>query len=88
MKVIETYLIELSLDEALKVKNLKDILVYNPIFDKFRVYEVGRSFKNMTHQISKALLPKLKFFVFKEEDVPIVYPHEKGERNEEKLEEK
>ena len=70
MKKIEIELFELTYEEALRVTRGKDILVYNKLFEKSRIYEGGRSIKNMWNQISPVLHSELKFFVFKKEDVP------------------
>lgn len=71
VKVIDVELFELTYEEALKVARGKDILVYNKLFEKSRIYEGGRSIKNMWNKISPVLHSELKFFVFKKEDVPV-----------------
>ena len=71
VKVIDVELFELTYEEALRVTRGKDILVYNKLFEKSRIYEGGRSIKNMWNKISPVLHSELKFFVFKKEDVPI-----------------
>ena len=71
VKVVDVQLFELTSEEAMKVAKGKDILVYNRLFDKSRIYEGGRSIKNMWNQISPVLHSELKFFVFKKEDVPV-----------------
>ena len=70
MKEFDVKLYELTLEEVLKVVSGKDILVYNKLFEKSRIYEGGRSIKNMWNQISPVLHSELKFFVFREEDIP------------------
>ena len=71
VKVIDVELFELTYEEALKVARGKDILVYNKLFEKSRIYEGGWSIKNMWNKISPELHSELKFFVFKKEDVPV-----------------
>ena len=70
-KAVDMQLFELTSEEAMQVAKGKDILVYNRLFDKSRIYEGGRSIKNMWNQISPVLHSELKFFVFKKEDVPV-----------------
>lgn len=69
VKVIDIELFELTVDEAFKVSRGTDILVYNTLFDKSRIYEGGRSIKNFWKKISPVLHSEIKFFVFKLEDV-------------------
>lgn len=71
VKVVDVQLFELTSEEAMQVAKGKDILVYNRLFDKSRIYLGGRSIKNMWNQISPVLHSELKFFVFKKEDVPV-----------------
>lgn len=71
VKVVDVELFELTSEEAMQVAKGEDILVYNRLFGKCRIYEGGRSIKNMWNKISPVLHSELKFFVFKKEDVPV-----------------
>lgn len=71
VKVVDVQLFELTPEEAMQVAKGKDILVYNRLFKKTRIYEGGRSIKNMWNKISPVLHSELKFFVFNREDVPV-----------------